>query len=73
MVGRQCKKTVDRLRSEYRFPVELPSVAHDPLVAESKRNRKFTCVGFGNLGDPDREAVTFFEVAKYSVCSWMNA
>src|SRR5215831_12489894 len=46
------------LRFPPRFP--LPVV---PPVDELKRNRKLTCLGFVNLHDPDRKAITFRKVA----------
>src|SRR5437667_235405 len=67
MIAGQFEKTVDRLHSKRWFPSGPQSVPHDSLVDESKRNRKPTCLGFGNPHDSDREAITFREVAIVSL------
>ena len=67
MVGRQLEKTVDRLHSECRFPMQLPTIPEDPFVSESEGNGKSSRSGFGNLTDSSRGTVVSGETRDNSL------
>src|SRR4029077_14742048 len=55
MIGRWFQKTVHCLDSKCRFPMELPAVAHHPLLNEQKRNGHTTGAQFGKWHDANRK------------------
>jgi hypothetical protein len=64
MVSRQFQITVDRLNSEWPFPMalpDLPSVKLSPNVDESKRDREFARLRFLNWPDANGETFLFLE------------